>query len=178
MVGDPDLDELWAKFRNFFNDVDEDTKEKLPLADPEKAARIRFTKNCERYGIMSSSKDQLGYTDMRRALIGCSYKNEIPHEMMLVKLARALEAYNEETEKFYWRRFLEAPYTHENVSLNGKFPRAVRSPFHHFNRNKKERPGKNRRKNRKRKRKPTKKIFKRKLKRRKGKRRSKISWST
>lgn len=58
MQGDPELDDLWQKFRNFFNDINEETKEKIDLTEnPERAARIRFTKNCERYGIMSKEKD-------------------------------------------------------------------------------------------------------------------------
>ena len=94
MESNPELDAFWAKFRNFFNDINSVTGEKSKevVEDPKKAARTKFTSECEKQDLQNGGL--ISFYSMKRVLIAAGF-SPIPYEEKLVNLAKAIDAYNE-----------------------------------------------------------------------------------
>jgi len=111
--------------------------------------RTKLLKICEESDFDKSGK--VMFLALRRAFSqGLGRMDPVPTKEEMIKLFKALDAYDEDTDDFDYRKFLRAPVTRETVSVNGKFPKIV-SYFMLIPRNRKpsdsgKRPKKRRRK--------------------------------
>ena len=123
-----ELDTLWEKLRNFFDDIELDGT-KITLKRGMKPSRLRFMEYCEQKSQLN--KRQANVLDFQTVIEGfkvCFMKDDIS-PAQFKKLFRALEVfYDESTMKVDWNKLLEANTTREITSVRGIFPKIKPKP--------------------------------------------------
>lgn len=126
---DYDLDALWAKFREFLQDL-QPNGEKREIKGTDKPTRIRFSEACQTYdprsvGTISRKQLQQAFTVARLSF-------EVS-EADWDKVISAVEAWHNREEKTVnYRRFLDATFAREVTSMHGIFPKLQKREMSKF----------------------------------------------
>lgn len=117
------LDDLWARLRNFLNDVNE-KGEKRTFGRVDKANKLKFLDACESFDI--TKKGLLTEAQMEQAFSKVRFL-PMPSRDELKMLYKSLEAFAgpDNTSEIKYSKILEAPVKREFTSINGIFPKIV-----------------------------------------------------